>query len=106
MTSPASLDDVERELNRVVDRLNSVPLAKAESASADVQLAADVLLAHTRTMSSDVPADATLPRLGPQGLGALISVLGRDCLDAMRASSRPDLDPVLDALVALRRALP
>lgn len=96
--------DTERELQRVVDRLTTMPLARAESASVDVHRCAEVLVAQGRALEVPIPADASLPFLGPQGLGPLIAVLGRDCLDAARAPS--DLEQVLDALVRLRRALP
>ncbi len=113
----AALDEVERELDRVVDRLNSMPLVKAESATDDTIRAAQVLLDRTRLLAGDASSGAALPRLGPQGLGAMIAVLGRDYLDAARASSPPaepagvvsdpaDPDSVLDALVRLRRLLP
>lgn len=100
------LHEVERELSRVVDRLTSMPLSRAASAADDCRLAAELIAARTRALGAPIPDDAALPTLGPSGLGAMIAVLGRDYLDAARASSEPDLDPVLDALVALRRALP
>jgi hypothetical protein len=90
----------------VVDRLTSMPLARAERATADCQRTADLIVAHTRPLSADLPADARVPALGPHGLGAMIAVLGHEYLDAARASSHPDPGPVLDALVELRRALP
>jgi hypothetical protein len=98
--------ELERELNRVVDRLTSMPLARAESAAADCRRAALVLIEQTRRLTDDIPIDAALPELGPQGLGSMLAVLGGDYLTAARASSEPDLGPALDALVALRRALP
>ncbi len=106
MTAAAGLEAVDRELQRVVDRLNSMPLAKAATASDDVRVAAEVLLEQLRRLDPAVPPDATLPDLGPQGLGAMIAVLGQDWQDAARASSDPDTGTVLDALVELRRALP
>ena len=106
MSADSHLDDVEREVQRVVDRLNSMPLARASAATSDVYAAAGVLLEQTRHLDPEVPKGASLPELGPQGLGAMIAVLGQDWLDAARASSGPDVDPVLDALVTLRRALP
>ncbi len=36
----------------------------------------------------------------------MLAVVGHDYLEAARASSHPDVSPVLDALVELRRALP
>jgi hypothetical protein len=106
MTDSDALRDLARELDRVVDRLNSMPLARAEAAAADCRRAAQVIVEQTRLLTDDIPADATLPHLGPQGLGSMLAVLGGDYLAAARASSEPDLGPALDALVALRRALP
>lgn len=99
-------DDVERELGRVVDRLTSMPLAKAEAATADVEAAAELLVAHLREVDRDVPSDAAVPQLGPQGLGALIAVLGGDWLAGARATGDPDPEPVTAILVSLRRSLP
>jgi len=106
MSERVSLHEVERELDRVVDRLMSMPLAKAAAATPDVMSAAGALLDHCRRIDPLVPADATLPSLAPQGLGPLIAVLGTDWLVAARTSTDPDCDGVLDVLVRLRRALP
>lgn len=106
MTDSEQLRDLERELGRVVDRLTSMPLAKAASASEDCRRACLVIVEQTRRLTDDIPADADLPALGPQGLGAMVAVLGNDYLAAARRSPAPDLAPVLDALVRLRRALP
>jgi len=100
------VNDVQRELDRIVDRLTSMPLHRAATTTADCRHAAGILLEQTRLITDDIPPDAQVPALAPQGLGALIAVLGRDYLDAARAASEPDLDPVLAALVELRRALP
>lgn len=106
--SETSLDDLrhetERELSRVVDRLNSMALAKAEAARADVQTCAEELIAEGRILGVPIPGDAVAPAPAPQGFGAVIAVLGRDCLAA--ASDDVELTPVHTALVALRRALP
>jgi hypothetical protein len=106
MSDAATLHDVERELDRVVDRLMSMPLAKASTAMPDVMGAAQALLDHCRLIDPQVPDDAMLPSLAPQGLGPLIAVLGTDWLAAARTSTAPDSDGVLDVLVRLRRALP
>ena len=98
--------EIERELRRVVDRLTSMPLDRAATASVDCHQTAEILLAQTRLLTDDIPADARIPELGPSGLGAMIAVLGRDYLRAARAADVTDLTPALDALVALRRALP
>lgn len=97
-------DEVERELDRVVDRLTSMSLAKAAQAHDACYVAAEALREQTRLIDPDMP-DERLPDLAPQGLGALIAVLGSDWLDAARASGS-DPQAVLDALVTLRRALP
>ena len=98
-------DEVERELQRVVDRLTSMPLAKAVQSQQACLTAGEVLLRETRRIDPDVP-DAPLPTLGPQGLGAMIAVLGRDYLAAARHHEAVDDAPVVEALVALRRSLP
>jgi len=96
--------ETERELNRVVDRLNSMALPKADSAREDVQECAEALVAEGRRLGVPIPPDAVLPDLAAQGFGAMIAVLGRDCLAAAREDAT--LAPVHSALVALRRALP
>lgn len=106
MSEPASLNDVERELDRVVDRLMSMPLARADAAAPAVRDAAQSLLAQCRLLDSGIPAEATIPELGPAGRGALIAVLGRDWLTAARTTDEPDAEAVLGILVTLRRALP
>ncbi len=61
---------------------------------------------RTRELSDDIPADAVLPDLGPQGLGSLLAVVGRDYLDAVRGAPAADVTEVLERLTALRRILP
>lgn len=102
----ATLAEVERELGRVVDRLGSMPLDRAAASAPACRAAAQVLIDQARALGGRIPADARVPDLGPQGLGSMIAVLGDDLLAAARAATAPDLDPVLDALVGLRRALP
>lgn len=98
--------DVQRELDRVVDRLAGMPLAKVERATPDVTATAHTLLAALREVDPDVPDDAVIPHLGPTGQSALIAVLGDDWLRAARQTAEADPQPVLAALVALRHALP
>ncbi|HAN72589.1 MAG TPA: hypothetical protein DCQ36_13505 [Actinobacteria bacterium] len=97
-------DATERELRRVVERLMSMPLARAAAAADDVRACAEVLVLEGRRLGVPVPASATVPVLDPQGFGPLIAVLGSDCLAA--AGPRDDLQQVLDELVRLRRSLP
>lgn len=102
--SEATRHDVERELNRVVDRLGSMPLSRAEAAAPQVMSCADTLVQASRALGVPIPDDARVPEVGPTALGAMIAVLGRDALEAARAPS--DLSALLDALTALRRSLP
>lgn len=96
--------EVERELQRVVDRLNSIPLTKVTLAAAEVQACAETLVREGRARGVPIPDGAKLPVLQPQGFGSMIAVLGSDCLGV--AVSDDDLTEVLAALVALRRSLP
>lgn len=96
--------ETERELQRVVDRLTSMPLNRMDQARGDVQECASVLLAQGRLLGVAVPADVTVPDLAPSGWGAMIAVLGQDCLAAAPADA--DLTALHAALVALRRSLP
>lgn len=100
------LADVEREVRRIVDRLSTLRLDRAEASAEDCLRAGEVLLAHTVPGDLGRPADATVPRLGPTGLAAMIAVLGQDYLAAAAADTDAGPSQVLDALVALRRALP
>lgn len=96
--------ETERELDRVVDRLTHMPLTKAEEGRAAVRECADALFAESRRLGVPLPADARLPDLAPQGFGALIAVLGQDCLQS--ATTDDDLAATHAALVRLRRSLP
>ena len=96
----------ERELSRVVDRLGTMPLHRAATATDAAMQAAEILVVEGRRLGVPIPDDALIPPLQPHGLAAMIAVLGRDCLDAARASRSADLCPVRDALVSLRRSLP
>lgn len=97
-------DDIERELRRVVDRLTSLPLTRLVDVGDACQRAATVLLDRTRVLDPRVPEAAALPDLQPQGLGAMIAVLGRDYLAVCEGDPEPGV--ALDALVTLRRTLP
>lgn len=97
-------DEVERELARVVDRLNAMPLAKVARAHDACYSAAEALRQQTRLIDPEVP-DAPLPELAPQGIGAMIAVLGGDWLVAARARRTADPAQIHDVLLTLRRAL-
>ena len=97
-------DNVERELRRVTDRLQTMPLTRLETTTSAVYSCAQALVIAGRELGVPIPDDAQLPDLRPQAYGDLIAVLGRDCLDA--AGKDADLLPVHDSLTALRRVLP
>ena len=106
MASEEELRELELELTRVVDRLNSMPLARVGSAGEECYAVAGLILAETRQLTYGIPADARLPRLDPQGFCALIAVVGEDYEKAVKAAPLSDVSPVLDRLIELRRSLP
>lgn len=106
MSDPDDLRDLERELDRVVDRLNSLPLARVEGFAPRCWRTADLIVEQTRRLTDDIPAHATVPTLQPHGLGAMLAVLGRDYLEAAGAPPGADVSIVTEALGDLRRALP
>ncbi len=106
VASPDQLVTLETELERVVDRLNSMSLQRAATATESCYAVAEEMLAQTRLLDGQVPAKVTLPRLEPHGLGSLLAVLGRDFLEAAKATPLSDVQPVTDRLIELRRSLP
>jgi len=106
MVTSDELRSVEVELERVTDRLNSMPLVRAATTTADCYSMAELLLSQTRLLDDNIPTDASLPMLGPQGLGSLIAVLGWDYADAAKAAPLADAGPVIAGLIDLRRSLP
>lgn len=100
------IDDVETELRRVVDRLTSMPLAKAEQSLDMTHHAAALILEQTRLIDPMIPAGATVPRVSVSAAGAQLAVLGNDYLEAVRGMPNAQVTPVLDELVSLRRSLP
>ena len=75
MTAVDDLHHFDRELTRIVDRLNGMTLARAATATVACSDVARFLLDRTRELTNEIPAGATLPDLAPQGLGALIAML-------------------------------
>lgn len=106
MATDDELRTLDLELDRVVDRLNSMPLARAASGSAACHALAGDMLARTRALAETIPRGATLPHLDAQGLGSLIAVIGQDYINAAKAAPQSDVRPVVDSLVELRRSLP
>lgn len=101
----ANLDELETELRRIVDRLTSMPLARATSVAESCRELGEFLVAQTRLLTDEIPETARVPSLRPQGLGAMIAVLGRDYLAAARAAvdAGPDADGDVDVTVVLQR---
>jgi hypothetical protein len=106
VASPEDLHDLDVELTRIVDRLNGMPLPRAATAADACLEAAGYVLARARELDPAIPPDAVLPRLGPQGLGAMIAVIGRDYRAAAQDAPGTDVRAVVDRLAALRRSLP
>ncbi len=106
MATADELHALETELERVVDRLNGMPLYRAATATDACYAAAEELLARTRALDRRMPADVALPRLAPHGLGSLLAVIGRDFLNAAKAAPLSDVQPVTERLIELRRSLP
>jgi len=106
VATEAEVHELEAELTRVVDRLNSMTLTRAGSAADDCYDAAELILGETRLLTDDIPIDAIVPRLAAQGLGSLLAVVGEDYEKAVEAAPQADVRPVIDRLVELRRSLP
>jgi len=92
-------DDLARELQRVVDRLGSMPLTRANGCEEVVHSTAAAIV----DLSGEHPS-AALPHLQVHALGSLVAVVGRDYLNIPENDERDQ--QVLDLLIALRRALP
>jgi hypothetical protein len=101
-----SIAEVQTELRRVVDRLSSMPLAKAETCIDAAHETAVLILDQTRLIDASIPEDVRLPRVGVSASAAQLAVIGEDYLAAVRRSPQTDTSPVLDELVRLRRSLP
>lgn len=106
MATEQDLRDLDTELTRVVDRLNSMPLTRAVATSNDCYAVTELMLELTRSLTDQIPVDATLPRLEAHGLGSLTAVVGRDYEEAVKAAPQSVVRPVVDRLIELRRSLP
>lgn len=100
-----SLEEIERELDRIVDRLTSVALDRLPPIAEKCYATAQTIVDRTRPLEPGIP-DVALPEVAPNSLGWQLAVVGRDYLNAARASGDPQAEIVQDALVELRRALP
>ena len=90
----------------MVDRLTSMPLAKAEDCADSTHAVALVILDQTRQFDPSIPAGAALPRVGLTAAAAQLAVIGQDYLAAARRTPDADSSIVLGALSSLRRSLP
>lgn len=95
----AMREDITRELDRIVDRLSTMPLTRAQGCEAVVHSTAVTIVDLTGVHTS-----ADLPHLQAHALGSLLAVVGRDYLVTARNDERDQ--QVLDLLIALRRELP
>jgi hypothetical protein len=92
-------EDIARELERIVDRLGSMPLTRAIGCEEVVHSTAAAIVDLTGEHSS-----AALPHLQVHALGSMVAVVGRDYLNTPQHDERDQ--QVLHLLIALRRALP
>ncbi|MEI8260528.1 MAG: hypothetical protein WCG77_03375 [Actinomycetes bacterium] len=92
-------EDIARELERIVDRLGSMPLTRAIGCEEVVHSTAAAIV----DLTGEHPS-AALPHLQVHALGSLVAVVGRDYLNIPENDERDQ--QVLDLLIALRRALP
>jgi ABC-type hemin transport system substrate-binding protein len=101
-------EEIAKELRRVVDRLDSMPVARAQTVAEQCHTVARTIVERTSRVTDAIPQGTELPRVGPTALGAQIAVVGRDYLRATSAQPDADADAsvVLDTLVDLRRSLP
>lgn len=87
--------DPARELERVVDRLRSMPLSR-------LTVAAPLAHAACAQILQAIDDVRPVPRLADHASGDQLAVIGRDALER-----RPDRAEAIEAvLVDLRRALP
>jgi hypothetical protein len=102
----SDLDDIARELRRVVDRLSSAPLTRIEPLLPHCHDVATFLVERTRAIDPHVPIDVPLPAVGATAAGAQLAVVGRDYLAAAERAGVVEADEVLVRLIDLRRQLP
>jgi hypothetical protein len=95
----AGREDIARELERIVDRLGSMPLARAQGCDDAVHATAAAIV----DLTGEHPS-ADLPHLQAHALGPLLAVVGHDYLATPQNDERDQ--QVVDLLVALRRDLP
>ena len=102
----SEIDEVATELRRIVNRLNSAPLVKVEPLTARCRSVAELMVERSRALGAGIPADASVPHVGPSAAGAQLAVVGHDYLSTAQTAGDPDAALVLAQLTALRRELP
>lgn len=104
MIDREALEEFDRELGRVVDRLRSMPITRIGAAVEPSRTTALALLELSAALGD--PAPGPLPRVEPIALGDQMAVLGHDLRHV--ALERDDGRPIAEAtgvLVRLRRQL-
>ena len=94
--------EFERELNRVVDRLRGMTMARLPASAALAFAASQQLLSMAIAAGDSVPAE--LPRIGDHAAGDQLAVIAHDFM-----ALQPSIDMVAaatDLLTELRRSLP
>jgi hypothetical protein len=102
----SDLDALETELRRITDRLDTMPIAKAESVVVRCHAVAEFIVEQTRILTDEIPVDAEVPTVGVSALGSQLTVLGQDYIRAASGVPSVDAGIVLETLIALRRDLP
>ena len=96
-------EQLERELERLANRLETMPASRIDQDVIDrVHATAEQIVALTK--GTDRPATAVLPRVEASALTAQLTVVVRDYRETTTAA--PDDAAVAQYLIDLRRSLP
>ena len=100
--------EIQTELNRITDRLQTMPLARIdESVISLVNASARRIVDLTPDPAR--PTDAVLPLVGPTALAAQLTIVVRDYLEIQseNETTAASVDAaVVETLTELRRSLP
>lgn len=91
-------DDFQTELNRVVERLRTMPLTKLQTCTPDAWGTAQQIL----LLTPDTPPQ--LPQIADHACGDQFAVIGQDFLKS--ANEEAAIAEATAALIELRRILP
>jgi len=103
---PAARDRIERERDRVVHRIGSMPIGRLDAATREsVRVSAQRIV--DLTPDPDRPPGTQLPPVGASAAAAQLSLVVQDYLD-MRTAASDDaaVAEVAEILTQLRRSLP